>query len=1440
MFIFILTNTKNTTHIIPQLIMSLISDNFVLPSTDKFTDRKKKLRCELNTCKMCNDPKCATYPSHHYSVDLIFDGNMYKVDKRECLERYIKHNKDVMTLYVINFDFTTLENQQLFSKLDFSKFFTIHIENCKLNHIPENICSQTRELYIEDTTITDELLSNTTPPICILRKLSLNNIKGSINTKSLNTFLRHITAPSYFDVSVTNCNLTSDVPFYIVPGTGLINYSYNHLVKFKIENESALEFDQIPKHFNLSHNNIKRIPIVFTVLNININIVNLAFNYISHLFISSIIAINLRKLDLSYNYINEVCMPHKRRKLEWLILNNNSITTVTFGMKHNHRLFDVLDTRIYECTTPYILYLDNNNIKSIRVPAHMVFSTLSVNDNLLKSLLIDGVVKHLFCNNNILKNIHYNQQHTTEIESIDISNNRFRTIPSWIQTLPSDRFIHTIDVSGNLIMSVKLQCIIHRLDLSDNPLKSVDIKTAGIHTLIMNDCGLINLPVIRAGDTINTIHANNNPDLRLYDDTFAALTGLSELDLSCCKLKQIPCLPDTINELRLDHNLLTDLPQMPTNLQFLYLSHNRFAAIPLHLAHIPIYELDVSHNALKATDVGVNYLTSISLTNINNSDRRRVLEKLVLSDNTALAIHASEFLPWFHRLHTLNISNTAIDLDFYKAFYRWPSTLRHLNISSIIVLHDPLMNTSIPVVNPLFYSKLETLICNHSDVLPNILHHIITNSDPLNTTFTMYYTLERLQADNCVVLYERAHAPLSHPDALDGISSFMVLHTLSLKNNKIQVIPESLGMMANLNHLTLSDNSICALPSSFAMMKKVDVLDLANNDFITVPEVIQFMHLYGSLILSGNPIQHFDPCSLPFSLCAFTLVLDKPDERLLDITLNDFSRVTTLTKLTLTGNIQYRCAEDSPYCDMLPFLHTLSLVDCKIQAGYSVPKGVVQLHCLRTDLSHLLNYGFIPIPYYHRFETVELNTCTLTSIPDPLKNACTLRHLTVSYNEITDIGNLSSLCLRTLDASNNPLAHLSEDLFAVHCASICSLDISHTGIEALPTTLYNAYLRHLNISATHCLDPFFAVEDQPYIFRDCALSTLYCDHLTLSTSFFPLHLVLTIRTAWMRFLSVVPDTISYDAYTPDYPLSGKSIAVYMENSTVSHLPTIWSYLPIRTIVLDYNMRLTALTVHYDGSIRSSESSIRMRAVKERFIKTIQYTFTDAYVAAEAKRERRSQELLSDELLETFDCTSPVPTNLVHSPPAIKRCSDTTQLTSQEKRSYMYKTETQSPYLNDTDYTSDTFLQDPIYFEHRGNRIHLPERDALLFYESGYCSHPIIMICTSYNDYKMGGVAPQLLSKYLRQLTLIEYVEIVTTPDSPHYINSLYTNTVGINTFMFLPFHSLRSLSFDLSNMDVIEELEILRFFKSPQPINHTLSLNILCDKLSKCDVHDNM
>ena len=89
----------------------------------------------------------------------------------------------------------------------------------------------------------------------------------------------------------------------------------------------------------------------------------------------------------------------------------------------------------------------------------------------------------------------------------------------------------------------------------------------------------------------------------------------------------------------------------------------------------------------------------------------------------------------------------------------------------------------------------------------------------------------------------------------DSIGSLSNLYYLYLSNNNITIVPDSIENLSNLRYLYLNNNNITTLPDTIGNLSNLKWLDLDNNNITIVPDSIGNLSNLNQLNLNNNNLE---------------------------------------------------------------------------------------------------------------------------------------------------------------------------------------------------------------------------------------------------------------------------------------------------------------------------------------------------------------------------------------------------------------------------------------------------------------------------------------------------------------------------------------------------------------------------------------------------------
>lgn len=397
----------------------------------------------------------------------------------------------------------------------------------------------------------------------------------------------------------------------------------------------------------------------------------------------------------------------------------------------------------------------------------------------------------------------------TQLETLDLSNNRLETFPEWVGGCGALRVL-----------------LLENMALQDVP--SCVLRLQRLETLDLSHNRLRQLP-----------------------GGLGTLSRLADLDLQGNGLEAVP---DTIGGL--------------VELKRLDLSHNAIPALPESIGNLGrMTELEVHHNRLETLPGGIGRLASLRRLALNRNRLRELpaslgdlaaLEELYLQENQIASLPPScGKLAKLRILHLMYNRLTALpetigDLGALEVLFCYFNQLEALpasvgNLKALVRLEaDENRLTALPDT----LGRLDALLHFHVDNnrLTALPAHIGKRLDSLRVSGNSLTVLPgTLRADT---IQARANRLKAIPDEiLTSVSS------LDLTHNEVESIPAAIGRTKRLRLLKLGNNRLSAIPAEIRDADGLRILALENNRITAIPEVMGSMKSLIQLDVRNNRIE---------------------------------------------------------------------------------------------------------------------------------------------------------------------------------------------------------------------------------------------------------------------------------------------------------------------------------------------------------------------------------------------------------------------------------------------------------------------------------------------------------------------------------------------------------------------------------------------------------
>ncbi|XP_055951250.1 chaoptin-like [Argiope bruennichi] len=532
----------------------------------------------------------------------------------------------------------------------------------------------------------------------------------------------------------------------------------------------------------------------------------LSFNNLAHLDKSVFLPLrhSLEVLELSsafgrQNYPIDVFIK-PLENLEWLLLDNNDITIISFSFINQLKRLIHFD-------------ISSNNIK--KLPSDIF---LRAKYNRLNSIHIS---------NNRINNLKcYSFQNMHSASQIFLFNNKIQVIESWAFTNCSN--LHSVVLSNNHIRSIESSAFYNLSKLSNVYLQD-------------NNLHLFSLDIFEGNTSPMNINLSNNfiEILSLGNSTTSCKLNLKSLDLTNNKIIEVPrmfsaSISNDLQCLFLSYNKISNLSgSFFPKLQILHLSHNNIHSYTSFVSrccpNVQILALD--HNAipviedksfremqsLRILDLSHNKITSLP----DNAFTGTKLERLNISHNFLTTIPVTAIGPVRNSFKFLDISSNRIT-NLLPEMFTISNKIQTLNLSSnqITTLHElSFKGLSHLLELDLSHNELKSTFKETSLKYSNHLHALHVKNCSL-------MSLPTLVLPNLLVLSLKDNFFYNISNHVLKFSN--QLACLDLAGNFLKDVPSHLWKKINkLRELDMSNNPIPSLRvNSFANLERLQNLDI--------------------------------------------------------------------------------------------------------------------------------------------------------------------------------------------------------------------------------------------------------------------------------------------------------------------------------------------------------------------------------------------------------------------------------------------------------------------------------------------------------------------------------------------------------------------------------------------------------------------------------------
>ncbi|KXJ12812.1 leucine-rich repeat-containing protein 40 [Exaiptasia diaphana] len=511
-----------------------------------------------------------------------------------------------------------------------------------------------------------------------------------------------------------------------------------------------------------------------------------------------------------------------------------------------------------------------------------------------------------------------------------------------------------------------------------------------------------------------------------------------------------------LTKLILASNKLTALSSEIANLpalEFLDIHDNVIESLPKEIGSLEnIKRLNLSHNKLTCLRPEIGHLSNLCSLKIQHNSLQSIgdwlgelihLEDLDLSNNKVIAVPSN--ISRLGSLRNLNLSNNCVE------------TLP-VGIGSVKLLED--LNLS--------NNKLTSL--------PQELG----NSNSLKRLDCRQNMIESFPClSKCTSLKELylGNNRISKIDSSD-LNGLPCLSILDLRDNKIDIIPDEITVLSELERIDLSNNEISSLPFTMGTMQHLKAVILDGNplrklrrDIVMRGTQAILKYLKSRIVEEEKP-----PCGVADSVDS--KVPDRPD-----VSMSGSSSTIDQHSLTQTKALSYsnkRLSEIPHEVMEAAVTARVTKVDLSKNLLNSLPHRLAELSECLSDL----NLGFNKFQSlqdsfgcFSKLQFLDLRNNQISDLPSSLSGLVSLLEVTLSFNRLSSLPSVlySIPSIRTILASDNKIESIDVAGF-LRLPVLETLDLQNNSISVVPPELGNVTtLRALQLGGNSFRNPRAAI-----------------------------------------------------------------------------------------------------------------------------------------------------------------------------------------------------------------------------------------------------------------------------------------------------------------------------------------------------------------------------